>query len=191
MSVTMILEAGTCCPRCGDDDGLMSLEIRDPRYVQANSLTPSLAADISEDGVFDFLACINCGFKWVHNEECASTSQIRAALLSHYISTIHECTVQELDDIISDLFHIGAIKNDVYGTFTVTTGPNYGVRLDVLRVISNYLQECDVNALVDAYNTVYSEVDLNEAFYPNDRDDQVDLEETGRALSVGQVLADD
>lgn len=195
MSVIMELsEYSMICPRCGDDTSIESIEIRDPGYGKRNGLPKSASLDVSEDGVFDVIVCTECGFKWIANDGMASTSQLKALMLSHFIHTIRDCSTRDLEAHIDDLMNVGGVPNEERMNLVFETNDVDSVRLALLACIERYVDTCDVDTLVELYNDTYNG-EVSEACEPTDTDGTYDDVYTrmdkGVPIKAQEVLCDD
>jgi hypothetical protein len=142
------------CPVC-DSLTLRPLEIVDREYASRNKLTDAQATDIAEDGLFEFMACTACGYKYVDNGCTASSSQIKALLLGFFIdritamSTVDEIVALEHELIACDI-KIGPYPSPA--SLDVSKAA-----LFLLKCVNDWIDTCDLDSLLDVYNEHASE----------------------------------
>lgn len=183
MTTTMSIDPCiSICPACSAKH-FKSIELIDKSFGKRNNLLPGTASDISDDGIFQIQVCTACGFKMIANPFRASTSQLRALLLSHHIKQMEHCTQEDLNDMIIDLEPM--LPKDLSGKLSGDTLEEQ--KLMFLYVLNDYLEDCKVEDLVDTYNALATE-QLEEAFTPNAHGVE---EPPKEQLKSEEVLADD
>jgi len=183
--MTTLLTVGVdtkVCPGC-DSKKFKTIELVDKDFGKRNKLLPREISDIAEDGLFQIHVCVECGFKLITNPYKASTSQLRTALLSHNIRLIKTCGQEELDDLIADL--VPMLSKEEAARICGETLDEQ--KLSFMSVLNDYLEDCKLEDLVDAYNTLSCE-DVEEAFFPQPSDNE-DLPKD--PLKFNEVVADD
>ena len=194
MSVVFHKEDSKICPRCNEDE-VVRIDIIDKNFAKNNGLTSTEAIDISDDCTFSIDVCKACGFKWVFNDGVASTSQLKSMLLSSLISTICTCEISALKVMIDDLDRVSGIpanrKNELYIAPSEKNAD--AERLTLLELVSEYLESCDLDTLVEMYNNEFgaSDYDVSEAINPNDNDELTNRATSGISVSVNEVIIDD
>jgi len=190
MSVIMHKEEGSSCPRCGHDT-MVRLALEDKEFGVRNSLSATEILDISEEGEFIVDACTSCGFKLIENDGTASTSQIKSALYSVLIPLIIDAKNTELEEMVDELSAVGAIKKSKEREFIIIDrSSNDDVRLELIRTIIEYVGGCDVDTLVDMYNSNFAD-EIVEAARSNNNRSFKEILYTAKRLASSDVLADD